>query len=158
MLLPTPAPAQGNEAAGAPAATEPSSVPPTEAAVVVEAPVAAAPAAPEITPQIEIPKHPVVAPSKEAASRRSKRAVAVPPPEPAAAPVESPPPQPVEVAAPAPAPVAPSPPPAPKVEKIACGDVGNPFSREVCLWQECAKPEFKSHAECARFAGPGNQR
>lgn len=158
MPSPMPAPAPGNEAAAAPSAAEPPSVSSTEAAVTVEAPAAATPAASDAAPPIEVPKRAAAASPKEPAARKNRRATPAPPPGPAPVPVEAPPPQPVEVAAPAPAPVAPPAPPAPKVAEVACADVGNPFSREICLWQECAKPEFQSHAECARFTGAGSQR
>jgi len=116
-----------------------------------EAPIAEVPTASPTTPPVNAQR---VAPSKDAAPRKKARPAA-PVAEPA--PVETPPPQPV-VVAPTPAPVtAPSPEPV-KVERVACADSSNPFSREACLWQECAKPEFRSHAECARFTGPGGGR
>ena len=124
----------------------------TAATAVKEAPIVEAPAAAEATPPVAAQR--TAAPSKDAPPRRKARP-AVPAAEPA--PVETAPPQPV-VVAPPPAPVTAPPPEPVKVEKVACADSANPFSREACLWQECAKPEFRSHAECARFTGPGGQR
>lgn len=145
-----------DERDGVAATVEASSIPAMEAATVVkEAPIAEAPSAPEATP--EVAPHPAVAPPKDVARRKKERARATPVPEPA--PVESPQPRPVAIAPPTPAPVTTSPPVEPaKVERVACADSSNPFGRELCLWQECAKPEYRSHAECARFTGPGAQR
>jgi hypothetical protein len=147
--------AKRDESAAAPAKAEAPSVPAvdTAAMVVKDAPAAEAPAAPEATPPLSaIPKR---APAQDAAPRKKARAAA-PAAEPA--PVETPPPQPAVIAPPPPVPVTAPPPEPVKVEKVACADSSNPFSREACLWQECAKPEFRSHAECARFTGPGGQR
>jgi zinc ribbon protein len=155
---PMPAPAQTRPPDGlGPSDTEPPPMPQAEPASVVTAPAAAAPDAPVTTLQgADTPTSRATAPAREGAPRRRARAVATPAVEPV--PVESPPLPPVEVAPPPPASVAPSLPVEPaKVEKVACADSSNPFSREACLWQECAKPEFRSHAECARFAGPGGR-
>jgi hypothetical protein len=124
----------------------------TVAAPVKENPVAEAPSAPDVTPPV--PTQRTVTPSKDAAPRRRARPAAAAEP----APVETPPPQPVVIAPPTPAPETAPPPEPVKVETVACADRSNPFSREACLWQECAKPEFRSHAECARFTGPNGQR
>lgn len=129
----------------------------TEATNGARAPVTEAPTAPAATtPSIAVPSPHPVPPSKEA-QRKKGRAPATAVAEPA--PVAGPPPD---------QPVAPAPPPAPviatpsveaaRVEAVACANSSNFFSREACLWQECAKPEFRSHAECARFTGPGSQR
>jgi zinc-ribbon domain len=121
-----------------------------------DAATATTPSAPEATPLADVPVH-RVAPPKESAPRKKARAPSSPAAE--SAPPENPPPPPVEIAAPPPTPVTPSPTVEfVKVEKVACADSANPFSRELCLWQECAKPEYRSHAECSRFAGPGGQR
>ena len=128
-------------------------VAPPEAPIAVEqAPAASVPGSTEAMPPSDATSAPTVAPPTKAAPRKKERAVANPAPEPAP---PSPPPQAVE-ATPAPAPAAPAPAvvEAVKVDKVACADSSNLFSREACLWQECAKPEFHSHAECARFTGP----
>jgi hypothetical protein len=119
-----------------------------------EAPIAAAPAAPEVTPAVSAT--PKEVPPRDAAPRKRARASAAPAAEPA--PAEPAPAAPVVVAPPAPAPVTTPPAEPVKVEKVACADSSNPFSREACLWQECAKPEFRAHAECARFTGPTGRR
>ena len=149
---------RNDESVGAPAKTEAASMLPVEATTPVkepqQAPIAEAPVASDATAPPAAAQ--TVAPAKDTTSARKRRAA--PTPTPAPAPVETPSPQPVAVEPPAPAP-APAPPPEPvKVERVACADSSNPFSREACLWQECAKPEFRSHAECARFTGPGGQR
>jgi len=103
-------------------------------------------------PQADAAPTPIVAPPIKPVPRKRERA-ASPPPEPP--PPEPPAPQTVQAAAPPPAPATPvAPVEAVKVEKVACADSSNLFSREACLWQECAKPEFHSHPECARFTGP----
>jgi hypothetical protein len=138
------------EASSAPDAT--SQVPAHDAK---EASTAEAPRAPEAMAQV--PTHRTVAPAKNAAQRKKGRAPATPVPEPA--PMESQAPQPVAIAPPASGPVTIAPPvEPPKAESVACADTPNPFSRELCLWQECAKPEYRSHAECARFTGPSGRR
>ena len=137
-----PAPVSANPEASTPASEAPTAV--------KEAPIAATSSAAEPAPQPVT--NATTTPPKEAAQRKKARAPA-PPPSPA--PIETPPPQPVEAVAPVPAPApAPAPAPPPKVETVACAESTNLFSREACLWQECAKPEFRSHAECARFTGP----
>jgi hypothetical protein len=119
-----------------------------------EASIAEAPKAPETMAQV--PTHRTVAPAKNAAQRKKGRAPATAATEPA--PAESQPPQPVATAPPTPAPVTISPPvEPPKAESVACADSANPFSRELCLWQQCAKPEYQLHAECARFTGPSGR-
>jgi outer membrane biosynthesis protein TonB len=151
---------RSDESDAAPAKTEAPSILPVEATSAVketqQAPTAEAPVAPEAT--VQPPTAQAVAPAKDTTPVRKRRAAATPAPAPA--PVESPSPQPVAAEPPAPAPApAPAPPPEPaRVERVACADSSNPFSREACLWQECAKPEFRSHAECARFTGPGGLR
>ena len=148
-----PSATRADQSDAAAAKVEAPTIPAVETAATVgkDAPAAEAPGAPDATPPVPVnPK----ANSKDAAQRRKAR-----PADPVAepAPVETPPPQPVVIAPPPPAPVT-APPEPVKAEKVACADSSNPFSREACLWQECAKPEFRSHAECARFTGPGGQR
>jgi hypothetical protein len=157
MPAATPSPmVHRDEPVGASAKPETPSIPPMEAATTVDkAPVSEAIDAPEATPQV--PANRTVALPKDAAQRRKGR----PPPAAVAepAPVDTPPPQPVAIAPPAPAPAPASAPAEPaKSERIACADSSNPFSRELCLWQECVKPEYRSHAECARFTGGGGPR
>jgi len=127
-------------------------VAPPEAPIAVEqTPAASEPGSTDAMPPSDATSTPTVAPPTKAAPRKKERAVASPAPEPEP---PSPPPQAVE-AAPAPVPAAPAPAvEAVKVDKVACADSSNLFSREACLWQECAKPEFHSHVECARFTGP----
>ena len=159
--LPMPAPApsatQGGEPDGGSRGPETPTILSIDVANAVgDAAIATTPSAPEATPPVDLPVRPV-APPKESAPRKKARAPSTSVTEPS--PIESPPPQAVEIAAPPPAPVAPSPRVEPvKVERVACADSSNPFTRELCLWQECAKPEYRSHAECARFTGPGAQR
>ena len=161
VTTPVPAPIsakRSDDSVVAPAKMEAPGVLPVEATTAAketqQAPIAEAPVASEAT--VQPPAAQTVAPAKDTIPARKRRAAATPTPAPA--PVESPPAQPVAIEPPAPAP-APAPPPEPvKVEKVACADSSNLFTREACLWQECAKPEFRSHAECARFTGPGGQQ
>ena len=139
---------------GSPRAEAPG-IAPTQAPVAGAAtPMANMPAAPEVVRHPDVAR-PAVAPAKAIGLRKKPpapaRLVTEPP-----APSESPAPVPVEIAMPAPVQAPPIEPV--KVEKVACADSSNPFARELCLWQECAKPEFRSHAECARFTGPGGER
>jgi hypothetical protein len=150
---PVPSAARTDQSDAAAAKVDAPTVPAVETAATAggkDAPAAEVPGVPDATPSVPVnPK----APSKDAARRKARPAAPVAEP----APVETPPPQPVVIAPPPPAPVT-APPEPVKVERVACADSSNPFSREACLWQECAKPEFRSHAECARFTGPGGQR
>jgi hypothetical protein len=155
----TPAPPPAEEPDGRTPAAEAPNDAPTQAAITLDAPpIADTRNASEVTPQAEVPMQRPAATAKDAARRNKARAPAGATTQ-APAPVESPPPQPVEVALPAALPVTPPAPVAPvKAETVACADSSNPFARELCLWQECAKPEYRSHAECARFSAPGAQR
>jgi len=156
MPAPTPRPMQSDEPDGASPSSEAPSIAPTEAHAVAKTPITNTPSAPEATPQLDVSTHRTAAPPKKAARRNKERTSASPMTEPA--PAETPAPRAVEIAPPA-RPLTPAPPIEPvKVEKVACTDSSNPFSRELCLWQECAKPEYRSHAECARFTGTGSQR
>jgi hypothetical protein len=147
----------GDEPDGASANAEAPSTPAKEAATPVDEPsVAKAPGAPEVTPQAST--HRAAVPSRAAAQRKKGASPPTAAPEPA--PVETPPPAtPVAIEPAAPVPVTAAPPAEPpKVERAVCADSSNPFSREACLWEECAKPEFRSRPECARFTGPGGRR
>jgi len=156
MPASAPRPLQSDEPDDRVPSSGPSTVVPRDAALVVEeAPLADARSASDVTPQADLPTQRTAAPPNQA-QRKKSRTPASRVTEPA--PAESPLPQPV-VASPAPAPATPSPPVEPvKVERVACADNANPFARELCLWQECAKPDYRSHAECARFTGSGAQR
>lgn len=156
VTAPTSTPVINTEADGASANAQAQTIPTIEpASAAKDAPTAEASGEPQALTQV--PTNRVVVPSKDAAPRKKGPAPALAAPE--SAPIEAPAPTPVAITPPAPAPAAVSPPlDVPKVETVACADSSNPFSRELCLWQECAKPEYRSHSECARFSGPGNQR
>ncbi len=151
---PTPIPIRNNEPDGASAnAQAPSTAPMEATSTVKDLSTTGSPSEPPTTQQV--PTNRVAAPAKDAVLRKKASPTATSEP----APVETVTPAPVTIAPPAPAPAmaAPAPEP-PKAESVACGDISNPFSRELCLWQECAKPEYRSHSECARFSGPGGRR
>ena len=151
---PPPTSTQRDESEGRAANVQAPDIAPTEAGTAQ--PSIADKAESEATPPVDVAK-PAPASKSNATQRTKARAPITPPTAPS--PVDNPVPRAAEVAAPVPEPVAPAPAIEPaKVEKVACADSANPFSREVCLWQECAKPEFQSHAECARFTGPGGRR
>jgi len=152
---PTPRPVRSDEPDRALANPDAASTPAIEAgAAAAEPPIAETPP-PQGSPQRPSTK-PVMSPAN-ATQRKKGRAPTTPLPGPA--PVEDPSPQPVAIAPPAPASVTASPAVEPvKVERVPCADSSNLFSRELCLWQECPKAEYRSHAECARFTGPGATR
>ena len=157
LPAPIPNPTPRTEADSASANAEARTITAIDAASTAkDAPTAVAPGQPQAIPQAapQVPTKRVVAPAKDAAIGKKKAVPEIPPAEP----VETSAPAPVAISPPAPAPVPALPPAeAPKSETVACADASNLFSRELCLFQECAKPEYRSHAECARFSGPGGR-
>ena len=157
VAAPLSTPIRSTDADGGAKPAEAPSIPAIEAASTAkDATTAEPPGERQALPQV--PTNRVARPAKDAALRKKGPA----PPttvmqEPA--PAETPAPAPVALTPPAPAAptVSPALEPA-KAEAVACADNSNPFSRELCLWQECAKPEYRSHPECARFSGPGGRR
>ena len=156
MSAPMPAATQSDQPRETSTKTEGPIPPPINAATAVNAaPIAESSIPPEATAPVSAQG--TVAPPKDAPQRKKARAPTTPVPEAAA--VDNPAPQPAPVAPPQPAPVTAAPPAEPaKVERVACADNANPFSREICLWQECAKPQFRTHDECARFTGPRGEQ
>jgi hypothetical protein len=114
-------PATSSETAAPPSPTSPS-----ESTPAADAPSTSSPAA-SATP----PAKPT------AAAARKPRKPATPPAPAAAAPATAPAPE----APPAPAPVAAASP------QSQCGDL-NFFSRSRCMVSQCARPEFRNHAQC----------
>ena len=106
--------------------------------------------------KLQVPPQRSVAAPKDDVQRKKGR---TPAPAPEPAPIQSLAPEPIASEPPAATPSndAPLVQPA-KVERVVCEDSPNFFSRERCLWQECAKPENRSLGECARFTGPSGQR
>ncbi|PIF75860.1 hypothetical protein CLU95_3013 [Variovorax sp. 54] len=122
-----PAPAIAPAPVVAPPAVEPSPVPTEPAPPVAEPP----PAEAVVEPAEAAPKPtPVAKPRKPATP-----AAPAPQAPPAAAPV---------AVAPAPAPATPAPPADPQAQ---CGD-RNFIAKAQCMAAQCAKPEYKSHAQC----------